>query len=389
MFINKNIKYRDILVLAIIGIIGYKLIDSYQSILDFFGNIFSIVIAFIYAAIFAYVLNPVVKMLEKRCKMSRGVAILTTYILVTGILIVIGIYIIPPIIDSIVDISNNIPSYVEKAQSWVNSILSNKGINSFIKQIGLFDTISKLSSDIGAFALNLLQCSISSIVSFTTNVLMIIVGYLIAVYMLLDKENLLNECRAGIIVVFKEKYGRRILEVLAVYNKMIGVYLGTKALDSFIIGIMAFVGLLILDVPYALLIAFIVMVTNMIPYIGPFIGEAVGVFISIFVSFDLAIKTFILLFIIQQFDAWFLDPKLIGNKVGVKPLILIFAVVLGGGLFGISGMLLASPTAATIKYVYDKAMIKFKNKHKKIIEEIEIKVPQKTVEVKNKKEDSK
>ena len=131
------------------------------------------------------------------------------------------------------------------------------------------------------------------------------------------------------------------------------------------------------------------MVTNMIPYIGPFIGEAVGVFISIFVSFDLAIKTFILLFIIQQFDAWFLDPKLIGNKVGVKPLILIFAVVLGGGLFGISGMLLASPTAATIKYIYDKAMIKFKNEHKEIIEEIEIKVPQKTVEVKNKKEDSK
>ena len=321
--------------------------------------------------------------------MSRGVAILTTYILVTGIVIVIGIYIIPPIIDSIVDISNNIPSYVEKAQSWINNIISNEGINSFIKQIGLFDTILKLSSDIGAFALSLLQGSISSIVSFTTNVLMIIVGYLIAVYMLLDKENLLNECRAIIIVVFKEKYGRRILEVLAVYNKMIGVYLGTKAVDSFIIGIMAFVGLLILDVPYALLIALIVMVTNMIPYIGPFIGEAVGVFISIFVSFDLAIKTFILLFMIQQFDAWFLDPKLIGNKVGVKPLILIFAVVLGGGLFGISGMLLASPTAATIKYIYDKAMIRFKNNHKKIIEEIEIKVPQKNVEVSNKKEDSK
>ena len=76
---------------------------------------------------------------------------------------------------------------------------------------------------------------------------------------------------------------------------MIGVYLGTKALDSFIIGIMAFVGLLILDVPYALLIAFIVMVTNMIPYIGPFIGEAVGVFISIFVSLNLTSFTIFLI----------------------------------------------------------------------------------------------
>ena len=105
------------------------------------------------------------------------------------------------------------------------------------------------------------------------------------------------------------------------------------------------------------------MVTNMIPYFGPLIGELVGAFIGIFQSPGMAFMILIYLLVVQQFDAWFLDPKLVGNKVGVSPLVLIFAVTLGGGIAGALGMLLASPTAATIKIFYDKKIEKYMQKH--------------------------
>ena len=98
----------------------------------------------------------------------------------------------------------------------------------------------------------------------------------------------------------------------------------------------------------------------MIPYFGPFVGEVMGLLINVFVSPTKGIIVFLTLFLLQMFDGWYLDPKLIGDKVGVRPFWIIYAVVIGGGFFGPIGMLLASPTAATIKIYYGKLLEKNK-----------------------------
>ena len=127
-----------------------------------------------------------------------------------------------------------------------------------------------------------------------------------------------------------------------------------------IIGVLAFILLNIVQSEYAILLAILVGITNMIPYFGPFIGEIIGLLINIFVSPMKGIIVFLTLFSLQMFDGWYLDPKLIGNKVGVRPFWIIYAVVIGGGFFGPIGMLLASPTAATIKIYYKKLLVKNK-----------------------------
>lgn len=114
---------------------------------------------------------------------------------------------------------------------------------------------------------------------------------------------------------------------------MIGVYIGIKAIDSAIIGFISLIGLLIVGEPYAPLIALIEGITNMIPYFGPLIGEVVGAGVAIFVSPMKAFMVFILLLCIHLFDAWYLDPKLIGKKVGVSPLGIILGVAIGGGFW--------------------------------------------------------
>jgi len=117
------------------------------------------------------------------------------------------------------------------------------------------------------------------------------------------------------------------------------------------------------------LIALITGVTNMIPYFGPLVGILVGSIFAIFVSPVKALVVFILLLCIQQFDAWYLDPKLIGKKVGISPFGIILGVTIGGGFLGPIGMLLGSPTIGTINIYYEKYSKKFKESNPKLVEE--------------------
>ena len=222
--------------------------------------------------------------------------------------------------------------------------------------------LSAITSKTGTYIVSGLESSVSSIVVLTTNVVKILLGFLIAIYILLDKESLIRNAKLIICMIFKQERGEKIISWIKIYNKMIGTYVGTKALDSLIIGIIALVGLIIMRAPYSIILAIVVGFTNMIPYFGPLVGIVVSATVALFVKPSLVIIIVIFLLILQQFDAWYLEAKLVGKKVGVKPLLIMVAVLVGGGLLGPVGMILGSPTIATIKLAYDKIVENYKNK---------------------------
>lgn len=373
MILDKGIKYKDLLIFALIAIVGWKLIDNYEYFFDMLGKLYGIISPFIYAAAFAYMLNPIVKFFHKKLKLKKGLAILITYLIVVGLITIAVIFVVPNLIDSIISLSSDIPSYMKKVQKFVNNLMNNDKISNVIYDLGLDNYLTDLSSTLGDVMLKVLNYLATSIFSIATNIIKVLLGFLISIYVLIDKEKIIIQTKVLINIIFKEKLGSNIVRVISVYNKMIGSYVGIKAIDSIIIGVIAFIGLTILRAPYAVIIALVVMVTNMIPYFGPLVGELVGAFIGIFQSPGMAFMILVYLLAVQQFDAWFLDPKLVGNKVGVSPLVLIFAVTLGGGIAGALGMLLASPTAATIKIFYDKKIEKYKQKHpEEVMDEDEI-----------------
>ena len=369
MFINKNIKYRDILIFALIGVIGYKLIDNY----DYFFNIgkksLSVMSPFIYAMICAYVLNPIVRFFEKRLKMKRRISIAITYFIMIALVFIILFFTIPSIIDSILNITQEMPEYVKVIQKWINAILENERIKGLIMQAGLLNKFEEISSQIGSVTIGLLQNLAMYLVSFTSNLLNVILGFLISAYVLADKEKFVKGARTITYMILKEEKGTKLITFIRTYNKMIGVYIGIKAIDSAIIGVIALIGLLIVGEPYAPLIALIEGVTNMIPYFGPLIGEIVGAVVAIFVSPIKALMVFLLLLCIHIFDAWYLDPKLIGKKVGISPFGIILGVTIGGGIWGPIGMLLGSPTIGTINIYYEKFLKKFKENNPKLVKE--------------------
>ena len=328
MVFNRNIKKRDIIIVTLIILAGYIAIDNYTLAFDFIRKLISIVSPFIYALVFAYVLNPIMKLFEKKLKFKRGLAILLTYVLIVGIIIILLIFVIPNVIDSIISMTSEIPTYMETVQGWINSAIKNEDLYDILKSAGLLEYIAGLSKEGGTIAIGILQGSISSIFSITANIVKIGFGFLVSIYVLLDKDNLIKGTKTLMFMILKEEKGQKLLFWTRIYNKMIGAYIGTKALDSLIIGVMALIGLIILKSPYAILLAIVVGVTNMIPYFGPLVGEIIGGIVGIFVSPSMAIGIVVFQVILQQFDAWYLEPKLVGNKVGVRPFFIILGVIL-------------------------------------------------------------
>lgn len=359
----KNNKYGELvaalLTTIIFAIISYKLINNLGGI--FIENIrkfISLAMPFIYAMVIAYILNPIVTLIQNKCKFSRGISILVTYSIFIIIISVICIYGIPSLFKTIKEIAGEIPNYINSAEGFIYDTLESYQIKEFINSSSILVNIESYVDKFGNILINLLEGSFSTVFLLSSQILKFLLGILISLYVLVDKERLINEGKRFLTLIFKKKKTDKIIELLKTYHQMIGRYIGIKAIDSTIIGCLAFILLSIVKSEYALLLAIIVGVTNMIPYFGPFIGEIIGLLINIFVSPVKGIIVFLTLFSLQVFDGWYLDPKLIGGKVGVRPFWIIFGVVIGGGFFGPIGMLLASPTVATIKIYYTKILIK-------------------------------
>ncbi len=359
----KENKYFDLFILVIIAMVVFKVVDNYKYFFSFMKKLYLIISPFIIAIICAYVLSPLVNLFKTRLKFNKITAILCTYIFLGIIIFLMLFFTIPSLIDSAINMTSQVPEYLSKIQKYSNNIYYNQNLKQIINSEEIYNKIDHILTAAGNQAVVLLQNSLSSILSLTGNIVRYIFGFLMSIYVLIEKEKLLLNAEILLYMIFKERNGTIIINLIKTYNKMIGRYIGIKALDSIIIGLIAFVALYIIKIPYAVWIACVVAVTNMIPYFGPLIGEIFGAAITLFVSPFQALVVFCILLLIQQFDAWYLDPKLIGKKVGVSPFAVIFAVIVGGGLFGPVGMLLASPTMATINIYYSRMISNFKNKN--------------------------
>lgn len=342
----------------LLGIVGFKVIENYPYFFSILKKFWSLMLPVVYGLVFGYILNPLVKFIKRKFKVKEGIAILSTYLLVLALLILASIYLIPIMIDSAVDITTKMPIYIQETQDWLDIILNNESVKEIINTTGTMDNVNHIITQFGTMAVTLLEGSISYIFTISSQIVKLFLGLLISIYVLVDKERLIKESKKVTFLIFKEKKGKKLIEGVRIYHNMIGAYIGIKAIDSAIIAAMALVLLTIVKSEYAFLLAVIVGITNMIPYFGPFIGEIVGFLFNVFVSPTKGVIVFLVLLALQLFDGWYLDPKLIGDKVGVRPLFIIIAVLIGGGFYGAFGMLLASPTAATIKVYYERIMKK-------------------------------
>lgn len=305
---------------------------------------------FIWAFLIAFFLNGLLNILEKHFQWKNWANILIVYCIFYGIIILLFTIVVPKVIENIKSLSKEIPYYINRAENW---LLDAEGSFDRISRYGILDFIvtnldqffSKLGRNVGL----IINKSITYIISLTSNFINFILGSVISIYILKDKEYFVRNIKRLIYAIFSVKRGNIIIDIFKQIKGTFSNFLVGKLLDSFIIGILCFIGCLLMGIKYSILISLIVGVTNMVPYFGPFIGMIPAAIVTVFYSPFKALLVTLFIFLLQQFDGLYLGPKILGIQVGLKPFWIILSILIGGGFFGVWGMLFAVPTFAVIK----------------------------------------
>ncbi|MCR5690789.1 MAG: AI-2E family transporter [Eubacterium sp.] len=334
-----------------------------------------VMMPFILAFFFAYLIKPIsdgIRMLLNKIKKDKGlklkkvIGITFAYIIVIGALTILVVYIFPQLKDSAKEISSSVKNgynYLTKHEDEINASVPFMDVAAIIEYVknNLLDKLMNNSGNIMPYVYKFS----SSIFSTLYNILM---GLVISIYIVIDGHRLKQSFKRIIYAFAPKKKAKNICEVLGHCNHIFNGFLFGKALDSLIIGILCFIAMSILQLPYALLMSLIVGVTNMIPYFGPIIGAIPGAFIYLFIDPKLTLIFAIMILILQQFDGLYLGPKILGDSTGVKPLWVIFAIIVGGAYFGAIGMFLGVPTVAVFMYLIE-LFVKKRFKERNIKEE--------------------
>ena len=370
IFSRENSKYIKLTLSLIVTYIIIKLLEYTPALLDKLSSIYTILGPFIIAFIIAYALNPIVNLIMKKTKLSRNISIALTYILFVSLICLISLYIFPGLYSTTKDLIEALPGITSNAKNMIDKIILQINNNpDLAKNLSTVDFNTIISSASKLFN-SLLSQTLTGAISVTTSIVNMIFGFLISIYILIDKDKFISFTRKATLTIFGRNIGSEIINFVKILNINLGSYIGIKAIDSSIIGFIAIIGLSILGTKYALLLAVIVGFTNMIPYFGPFIGIFITFLVNLFAgNFKLALISSIFLFLLQQFDAWYLDPKLVGNKIGLSPFIVILAVTIGGAIYGPLGMIISTPVASVINFYVNKALQKYSYRMNKPTEE--------------------
>lgn len=361
----------------IIAIIFYHAIDNLSIFAGTIGTAFRwtrrLLSPFIIAAFIAYLLNPGVRWFEltvygsikglaERKRMKRNLSIFSVFIILGGAITTLVMIIAPEIISNVREIGKRAPEYavfVENLiRNWSEEISSlrfyNVNVYEYVEPLekrvtGYFDQAGEILDMMIALVVNRALMITSGLFNF-------LLGLVISVYALADKES------------FKKGF-ERFLRAFISSSRVDGIkqfgrdadflfsrFIVGKSIDSIIIGILCLIGLNLLNVRYALLLSVFVGVTNMIPYFGPIIGMVPAGLLTLFDSPIKALWVVLFLLALQQFDGLYLGPKILGSSVGMPPFWVIFAIVVGGKLFGFMGMFLGVPVFGVIRLLVGRIL---------------------------------
>ena len=346
------------------GAIIINLITSWNTTLKNIEKGLTVLMPFIIGALIAYILNPAVarfyKLFRDKCKIKSDalckiLAIITAYVLVIGIIVIVLFGVIPQIITSLTDLVNFIPTAAQQLYHFFDTLEERfPSLDTEVLRNTINNAIPNFINYAKDFAANMIPALYSISMSILKWVLNLFIAIMVSIYMLADKRPLVNSCKAVVYAFVPVKYIQLILEVSAEANRLFSSFIVGKAIDSTIIGVLCFVLMLILRLPYAVLISVIVGITNMIPYFGPFIGAIPSAIILLFISPLKAVIFVVMVFVLQQFDGLILGPKILGDSTGLKPLWIIFAITVGGSIAGVLGMFLGVPAVAFIRYLIQR-----------------------------------
>ncbi len=349
----ENIKAFSISGILVVAF--YTLINNVEPLYGVFQAIFVALSPFIYGIGIAFLLNPLRKIieyswLEKTKLKPRTKKVIASFgALLIGIIMLFVFFsiLIPQMISSIQTFLSSFEGYVDTARKFFES--NNFFSDDLLKTLNpvIDKGVSMLGDWVSSIASSLNAILMYSVI-FAKGVMNFLIGMIIALYILLDEPNLKRQIKKVLYALLPEKMTKGILRTTRLTINTFNSFVAGKAVDSLIIGILCYIILSFMKMPYTPLISVVVGVTNMIPVFGPFLGAIPSILILLLVDPFKALEFSIFILILQQVDGNIIGPRILGGAVGLPTLYVMFAIIIGGALFGIVGMFIGVPVFSVI-----------------------------------------
>ncbi len=354
---NISSKIRDLTLKSMIILVTYiagliLCLIYFDHIVGFIGTILSVIRPFIIGIILTFIFNIPMKYFIKKIpieneKKKKTIAAFLSVSLIFLIIFVIIIVIIPQVIENLKTLVNNLPQIIETVEEWIiyfsNQVHISNDIVVRIEEFqqgfgsGLLEKISSWGPSIAIGVTNI-----------TTGIVHLLMGFVMSIYMLFSKDKLIRQVKKIGQAILNDKQMQSVTEVVHLILVTFENFLGGQLTESVIIGVLCYIGCMFLKIPYASIAALLIGFTNIIPYFGPIIGAFLSCILIVFVSPIKAIVFLVFSTLLQQFESNLIYPHVVGGSVGLSALWVLFAVTVGGGLFGIAGMVFGLPTFSVI-----------------------------------------
>lgn len=324
-------------------------------------SVFSFVI---YGIVFAYLMNPMLKRVEKFLqsilsktnmtergvrKLSRILGVLVSLLVFLALIYGLIAMVIPQLVESVKDTfsQENLQSYYEKITTWLNNTLKGTPLENWIHDNdpvrALQDWITK-----GLDVFSTLESAFTGVYGIVKVIFNMLIGVVVSVYLLISKERFIAQIKKLVVAAFRPRTADRIFEIGRMTNKSFGGFMVGKLIDSLIIGLISYIGMLIFGLPYALFSSVTIGIFNIIPFFGPFIGIGIGAVLIILQSPIQCLYFLIFEIILQQVDGNIIGPKILGGRLGISDFWILVSITVFGSFFGFGGMIMGVPVFTVI-----------------------------------------
>lgn len=364
--------------LGIALILVYKALDNFGNVVESINGFISVLSPFLLGIFIAYLLYMPSRKFEeiyKKTKIkfiskkARILGVITVYVIVIALIAILCSVIMPIVFESIKDFFSNIPSYISNVINQYNNLPQDSLLKSQIVQ----DEIHNLQNmDIKQYLnVEVIVGYLMNAISAVFSIVDIFIAIIVSIYILVERKQILTFLKNLAGAIFKEKMYKNLDKYFNDSNEIFFKFIASQFLDAIVVGILVSIALSIMGVKYAPLLGFFIGIFNMIPYVGAIIATVISALITLITGgISQTIWMLIITIILQQIDANIINPKIVGQSLKISPLLVLFAVTVGGAYFGILGMFLAVPVIAVIKIlvedyiVYKTSLKKFRIKDK-------------------------
>ncbi len=349
------------------SILFFLLLYKIDVVLKAIRTILKILEPIVFGFVFAYIMYPVVRFFEKRLdglikkiikkderavKLNKGLSIFLALVFWVAVIVILGVMVLPELYTNIRNMIVALPGQIQHASAAITDYMGQEGMNTEI--------VRNITEKIITFFNNWVQTDFlkdmnmvfgyltAGVINFFSTTLNIVVGVIVALYVLNGRRTFKRQAKQVIYAAFSKKNAGILIDTLKDSNRIFGGFIAGKLVDSLIIGILCFIVLYFLNMPYTVLVSVIVGVTNVIPFFGPYMGAIPSAILILLANPAKGVIFVIFIIILQQIDGNIIGPKILGESTGLSAFWVVFSILFFGGLFGIVGMLIGVPVFAVI-----------------------------------------